>query len=83
MDIGHNVGVRTELQSATDAAALAGAQDLVVSIEKNNKGRPLAFNCEIVKGLIKGTGGIPNGSGNSQIDGGMKELSAATVKLSI
>lgn len=29
MDISHNVTVRTELQSATDAAALAGARDLL------------------------------------------------------
>ncbi len=31
MDITHNITVRSELQSATDAAALAGAQDLVTS----------------------------------------------------
>ncbi|GEM_PF-910042 len=36
LDISHNVSVRSELQSATDAAALAGAQDLIsASTERN------------------------------------------------
>ncbi|HEY9792160.1 MAG TPA: pilus assembly protein TadG-related protein [Candidatus Obscuribacterales bacterium] len=36
MDISHNVTVRTELQSATDAAALAGARDLLQDNTINN-----------------------------------------------
>lgn len=36
LDISHNVTVRSELQSATDAAALAGAMDLLKDETKNN-----------------------------------------------
>lgn len=35
VDIGHNVTVRTELQSAADAAALAGAQDFITNTTWN------------------------------------------------
>jgi hypothetical protein len=36
MDVSHNVTVRTELQGATDAAALAGAQSLLHPSTENN-----------------------------------------------
>jgi hypothetical protein len=36
MDISHNVTVRTELQSATDAAALSGARDLLLDNTMTN-----------------------------------------------
>lgn len=36
MDISHNVTVRTELQNASDAAALAGARDMLESTTQNN-----------------------------------------------
>lgn len=35
VDIGHNASVRTQLQNATDAAALAGAQDFINSATYN------------------------------------------------